>query len=123
MVLLITVPLIIGAVSFIREGQYGGLLPLGLAWTLVYAILFGMRYTIDGNILYVGSVFYRGLAYDLGKLDSITVSRTLISSPAASLSRIKLDFGCGRPLIISPASQDVFIEEVLRINPNVKVNI
>lgn len=84
---------------------------------------FGIRYTIEDDKLYVGFLFYRGTCYDIKKLKSISASHTLLSSPAASLKRLKLDFGCGQPLVISPAAQDVFIDEILRINPNVTINL
>lgn len=91
---------------------------------LIVVLFASLRYIIDGNILYVRSIpFTRGTAYDLTKLKSISPSRTLLSSPALSLRRIKLDFGVGMPLIISPAAQDLFIDEIRRINPNVEVNL
>lgn len=94
---------------------------VGLELMLIISIS-GIRYRIEDTTLYVGWHFFRGTAYDLTKLNKITASRTWISAPAASLRRIKLDFGCGKPLIISPANQNLFIEEILRINPNVKVD-
>lgn len=94
----------------------------GVCLVLVLA-LFGIRYRIDGNTLYVGNFFSRGSAYDLTKLVSITSTRTVLSAPASSISRIELDFGCGDALVISPAAQNVFIDEILRINPNVTVSL
>lgn len=92
--------------------------------TIMSALAFwGIRYTIEDDKLYVGFSFYRGTCYDIKKLKSISASHTLLSSPAASLKRLKLDFGCGQPLIISPAAQDVFFDEILRINPNVTINL
>lgn len=88
----------------------------------VVVTFFGIRYTIEDDKLYVGFLFYRGNSYDIKKLESISTTYNPISAPAASLKRLKLDFGCGNSLIISPAAQDVFIDEILRINPNVQIN-
>lgn len=91
---------------------------------LIVVLFASLRYVIDGNVLYVRSFpFTRGTAYDLTKLKSISNTRTLLSSPALSLKRIKLDFGVGMPLVISPRAQEVFIDEILRVNPNVEVNL
>lgn len=91
---------------------------------LVVVLFASLRYVIDGNVLYVRTFpFTRGTAYDLTKLRSISHTRSILSSPALSLKRIKLDFGVGMPLIISPRAQEVFVDEILRVNPNVEVNL
>lgn len=106
-----------------QEGEIEDLLPLGLALVLVLVSLLSIRYTITEEGKLVVRAFFLKQTYDLSKLESITPSRSLLSSPAASLRRLRLDFGVGKPLIISPAAQEYFIEEVLRINPKVKVNL
>lgn len=105
------------------EGELEEFIPLVLAMVLVFASLLSIRYTIteEGKLLVRALLFKQ--EYDLQKLDSITPTRSLLSSPAASLRRLRLDFGVGKPLIISPAAQEYFIEEVLRVNPKVKVNV
>lgn len=110
-------------VTTLPAGVVPTVLSLGPVVLLVVVLMASLRYVIDGNTLYVRTVpFTRGTAYDLTKLQSISPTRTLLSSPALSMRRIKLDFGVGMPLVISPAAQDVFIDEIRRINPNVKVN-
>lgn len=105
------------------EGNLEEFVPLMLAMILVFASLLSIRYTIteDGKLLVRALLLKQ--EYDLRKLESITPTRSLRNSPAASLRRLRLDFGVGKPLIISPAAQDYFIEEVLRLNPKVKVNL
>ena len=105
------------------EGELEEFIPLVLAMVLVFASLLSIRYTItEEGKLRVRALLFKQ-EYDLQKLDSITPTRSLLKSPAGSLRRLRLDFGVGKPLIISPAAQNYFIEEVLRINPKVKVNI
>lgn len=116
----VMVPTIIPAY---KDGEIIPMLLSLVVTIFVLSTLFIIRYTIEDGKLYVGSVFTRGTAYDISKLISITPTRSLLSAPASSLKRIKLDFGCGKALIISPAGQDIFIDEILRINPNVKVKI
>lgn len=116
---------ILGAVGYMTylEGELEEFIPLVLAMVVVFASLLSIRYTIteEGKLLVRALLFKQ--EYDLQKLDSITPTRSLLSSPAASLRRLRLDFGVGKPLIISPAAQEYFIEEVLRVNPKVKVNV
>lgn len=116
---------IMGAAGYMTylEGELEEFVPLVLAMVLVFASLLSIRYTItEEGKLVVRALLFRQ-EYDLRKLESISPTRSLRNSPAASLRRLRLDFGVGKPLIISPAAQDYFIEEVLRINPKVKVNI
>ena len=85
--------------------------------------LFCIKYTIDDKTLNVKTFPYdKGKSYDLTKLKSVRPTRSILSAPAASLKRIELDFGCGDSLIISPASQDYFIELVRKANPDVSVD-
>lgn len=116
---------IMGAAGYMTylEGELEEFVPLVLAMVLVFASLLSIRYTItEEGKLVVRALLFRQ-EYDLRKLESISPTRSLRNSPAASLRRLRLDFGVGKPLIISPAAQDYFIEEVLRINPKVKVNM
>lgn len=108
----------------IQAREPEGIISIVLAMLLFTVLYAGTCYVIEGETLYVRVLpFTRGMAYDLTKLVSISATRSLISSPALSLRRIRLDFGVGRPLIISPASQELFIAEIQRINPKVVINL
>lgn len=123
LVLIIVAALSPGIITSLKDGEIVAALAVAAVGIIILPILFCIRYRIEDDKLYVGEVFRKGEAFDLKKLVSITPTRSMLSAPAASLRRIKLDFGCGKALVISPAEQDLFIDEVLRINPNVKVNI
>lgn len=123
LVVFITVVVMFPIVAAIKETPLVPVVMTVCIYILIMVMLFGIRYRIEGSMLYVGFLFRKGDGYDLLKLESITPTRSIMSSPASSLRRIKLDFGCGKALVISPAAQDVFIDEILRINPNVKVNL
>lgn len=112
-----------GIIGPLMDGEIVAALAVSGVGLIIMSILFCIRYRIEDGKLYVGEVFRKGEAYDLKKLVSITPTRTMLSAPAASLRRIKLDFGCGKALVISPAAQEMFIDEILRINPNVKINL
>lgn len=86
-------------------------------------LLLAICYRIEGDKLYVGHLFFKGTEYDLKKLKSISKTRTILSSPASSLKRIKLVFSNGDELVISPARQDEFLDEIRRINLDVIINL
>ena len=120
--------LIVGVTGFgtyqaVLEAKYFAIPIMVVVLFAFFGTIFGIHYTIEEDKLTVSDLFFIKETYELKKLKSITRTYNPVSSPAASLKRIKLDFGCGHPLIISPANQDVFIEEVLRINPNVQVEV
>lgn len=123
LVIIVAAALSPGIITAFMNGEIVAALAVSAVGVIILPMLFCIRYRIEDDKLYVGEVFRRGEAFDLKKLESITPTRSLLSAPAASLHRIKLDFGCGKALIISPAMQDVFIDEILRINPNVKINM
>lgn len=126
-VFLVVLLAVIFALPFVTMPDDGVLVTLAAiapVVVLIVVLFASLRYVIDGNVLYVRSFpFTRGTAYDLTKLKSISHTRTLLSSPALSMKRIKLDFGVGLPLVISPRAQDVFVDEILRVNPSVEVNL
>lgn len=124
LVVMMTVIIVMPFVTIPEEGFLVTLAAIAPVVLIIVVLFASLRYVIDGNVLYVRSFpFTRGTAYDLTKLKSISPTRSLLSSPALSMKRIKLDFGVGMPLIISPRGQEVFIEEILRVNPNVEVNL
>lgn len=123
LVVVIIAAMMPGLIAPLMDGEVMAVVAILVVELVVLSLLFVIRYRIEGDKLYVGEVFRKGTAYDLKKLVSISPTRSMLSAPAASLRRIKLDFGCGKALVISPAAQDVFIDEILRINPNVKINM
>lgn len=116
---LLAVPMVLNTGS----GQYIEVIVEAVLVLFILATFLSLRYTIDGDKLYISEYGFRIHTYDINKLVSITPTRTLLSAPAASLKRIKLDFGCGSPLVISPAGQEEFIAGILRVNPSVKINL
>ena len=112
-----------GTYQAVTDEKYFAIFILAVVLFAFFGTIFGIHYTIDEDKLIVSDLFFVKETYELKKLKSITNTYNPVSSPAASLRRIKLDFGCGHPLIISPANQDIFIDEILRINPNVQVEV
>ncbi|WP_289687778.1 PH domain-containing protein [Muribaculum intestinale] len=90
---------------------------------LEIAVVIGFRYVIDGSKLMVKALYViNSGAYDIGNIVEITPTRTILSSPAASLDRIAISFINSRtPLVISPVDKDAFILALTAINPDIRV--
>jgi hypothetical protein len=86
-----------------------GPLSLGLvAWTL-----FGTYYALDDTRLTVrGGPF--SWQIDLRDVHSVTPTRNPLSSPALSLDRLRIDYGQGRSLMVSPREKEAFVRDLMR---------
>ena len=94
------------------------LLFLFFQWLITKA-LFDIRYTIDGHELIVKSLFFNR-RYDIRQITKISPSHNLLSAPAASLNRLDIEIGKEK-LLISPRQEQLFIEQICEINPDVVV--
>jgi len=95
-----------------------------LAFVLVTFL--SIYYRIDGDKLVVYT-FFIPTAYPIDKIKEIKSTKSVLSSPATSLThRLAITFTDKRilksslPLIISPVHQKYFIRQLLSINPEIK---
>ncbi|MDE6418416.1 MAG: PH domain-containing protein [Duncaniella sp.] len=86
----------------------------------------GTYYRIDGDKLAVYQ-FFRPTAYPIDKISEISPTKTILTSPANSLThRIAIRFSDRKvlkssiPLVISPSRQAEFIRQLSAINPKIK---
>jgi len=86
-------------------------------------VFFQTSYQIDNNHLKIKCGFLYRSTLDISNITSISNTRDLISSPAASLDRIELKYGKWDSVIISPADKTGFVNELKKINPNIDVKI
>lgn len=95
---------------------------------LVFVLLtfIGIYYRIDGDKLVVYS-FFVPTGYPIDKIKEIKPTKSVLSSPATSLShRLAITFTDRKilksttPLIISPMRQEEFIRQLLSVNPEIK---
>jgi hypothetical protein len=88
----------------------------------VFFLIYSIKYTIDGTKLRVTVLGIFNDKYDLTKLVSVVPTRTILSAPASSLKRIRLDFSDGNAVVISPRYQEDFLAELQKINPKVQID-
>ena len=129
--IVIPVLILIIAVTFlpIMNGASGnatiiviGVMLLVIALTI--SIFFGTTYKInDKKELLIKCGFLYNSTIDISKIKSIERTRNPISSPAPSLDRIELKYGKWDSVIISPEDKVGFVNELVKINPDIKHNL
>lgn len=91
-----------------------------LYWGIIY-ICFDIKYFIKENNLIIKSGFIKMGSIDINQIKSIEKSNNILSSPAASLNRISIKYGKYDDILVSPKNQEDFIQELLKINPEIKL--
>ena len=109
---------------------------IGIEWWIVLIIalplfgivglsISGIAYVIKNDELGVKSdVSWRW--YPIEKIKEVRKIKSILAAPAMSFTRVQIKFERGTnktavPLEISPQDRDKFIQDLLKINPNIKV--
>ncbi len=111
--------------GFMEDGIWPVIIYLALL-TFVLVTLLSIYYRIDGDKLVVYT-FFIPTTYPIDKIKEIKSTKSVLSSPATSLThRLAITFTDRKilkssiPLIISPVRQEEFIQQLLSINPEIK---
>ncbi|MEO9872907.1 PH domain-containing protein [Ekhidna sp.] len=111
-------------ITFILTNGHKG--PQIFMWMLIYSLVgflwFGLKYFVEGDLLTIKIGFIKMMSIKISEIKSISRSFNPISSPAASLKRLKIDFISGS-ILISPNYEEEFIEVLRNSNPDIYVNI
>jgi hypothetical protein len=98
------------------RGPLGGLVAIVVMELLVMEpIMRSTYYAIEGDTLLIRSGFIRWRV-PIREIRSIQPTRSLLSSPALSLDRLRIDYG-RTPIMISPEEKQRFIETLRAVNP------
>ena len=108
--------------GILGDGGWRLLISVCVTCVPVFYLLYAIKYTIDGTTLRVTVLGIFNDEYDLTLLESVVPTRTILSAPASSLKRIRLDFTDGQTAVISPRNQEDFLAELRKINPKVKID-
>ncbi|MDO4225365.1 MAG: PH domain-containing protein [Bergeyella zoohelcum] len=79
------------------------------------------KYIIKDNDLIINILGFKYCVIKINEIISIEETNNPISSPASSLDRLKIKYGKGDFVIISPIKKLDFIKELQKINPNIDV--
>lgn len=98
-------------------------IPGGILLFIILLVV-GIRYVISEDKLFV-KIFWciPTMRADIAKITGAERSYNLLSSPAASLKRLKITFAKGMPWLISPVREELFLKELKKINPSMEVNV
>ena len=110
---------------FLDDGIWSTIICLVLLACVLVTFL-SIYYRVDGDKLVVYS-FFIPTAYPIDKIKEIKPTKSVLSSPATSLThRLAITFTDRKilkssiPLILSPLRQYEFIRQLLSINPEIK---
>lgn len=106
---------ILGCISAVMSGRENAL------WTAVPTAIFAIglpvwvlistRYTLDGEVLVIRSGPFKWKV-PVAEITAITPTRNPLSSPALSLDRLRIDYGGGKSVMVSPKDKERFIADL-----------
>lgn len=99
-----------------------GLIGLLICLLFVIHLFTSISYTIIEDELKVKAGFLVNTKIPISSIHKIKETNNLISSPAASLDRLEIFYGKYDSIIISPLDKNEFIQDLLKINPNIEVD-
>ncbi len=126
LVIFITIVMIISGygIFFEIEKNIFGVIVYFLTIAFVIHLYVTTKYTIkNNNELIVKSSFLINTSINIRTITKIKKTRNPISSPALSLDRIELFYNQYDSVIISPKNREDFIQELLKINQSILVEI
>ena len=123
--LMVFILLILGisAYSMIQGGNWEGLLPMLLFIIFIIYLFTQMSYSIEGNILKVKCGFLMNKSFEISRITKITETNNPKGAPAASLDRLAISFDNYESVVISPKQKYDFIDQLIKINPKITVNL
>lgn len=74
-------------------------------------LLFSTRYTLDKGQLTVQSGPFKW-RIPVAEIRNITPTSNPLASPALSLRRLRIDYGRGKSLMISPSNKEQFLQDI-----------
>lgn len=118
--LVLVYPIFVSIKSML-EGEWIGLLGLGVVVGLILVFSKTTRYIINENQLIVKSTWIVNERIDISKITKIEKSNSVLSSPALSLDRLRIRYNKYDEILISPKEKKEFTDELLKINPNIEI--
>jgi hypothetical protein len=95
---------------------------LSLIFAVVLIVFYFLSKTIQYKIEDENLVIWK-TKIDIKTIRKVYKTRNPLSSPALSLDRIAITYNKFDEVLISPKEREKFIEKLLKINPNIEVNI
>jgi hypothetical protein len=121
--LVIPLAIILGGVGilFAFEKIWIGFWLLMACFAFVAHMFFTTKYGVGNNQLRVKCSFFVDIVNPINTITQIKETRNPISSPAMSLDRLLILYNKHDAVIISPKEKDVFLNQLMMVNPLIKV--
>jgi len=113
-------------IPIIKHMIIPGMIIMGGTFLFMVFLFGGMRYIISGDKLLVKIWIIPSGSVKIADIISVERSYNPLSSPAASLKRLRIGLRKSAKfpyMLISPVREKEFIEELKKINPDIYVNI
>ena len=123
--LIIPLVLLLGTEAFIMiyKQLLGGLFIVLLVAAFISYVFRSIYYVINNGSLEIhgSSLFYA--AIDIASIKSVAETNNILGSPAASIDRLKIEYSKYDSVMISPRDKPRFINELVEINPAIKLEM
>jgi hypothetical protein len=121
--LIIPISLIFGYALYelITEKSWIGVFIISLTILFILYTFLSINYKIEKENLNVKCTFLLNENIEINTIRKITETYNPLSSPAASIDRIEIFYNKFDSVLISPKKKQEFIEDILKINPNIEV--
>jgi hypothetical protein len=118
--------LILIVVPMVKQSITPGLVTIGGVFVFIIFLLSGIRYIISDNMIYIKVWMFSCGSIEISYISSVKRSYNPLSSPTASLKRLRIDLIGGSIFsyaLISPVREQEFIQELKSLNPNIMINV
>lgn len=89
--------------------------------SLLLHLFFTTKYIITQENLNIKSSFFYNLNVDIKTIRKVSETNNILSSPATSIDRLEVFYNKFDSILISPKEKKEFINNLLKINPNIEV--
>ena len=111
------------SITSIIDSEWYGYMGLFIIILLIIIASKVTKYIISENQLTIQCFFYVNAKIDILKIKKIEKTNTILSSPALSFDRIRINYNKYGEIFISPKEKQTFINQLLEINPNIQISI
>ncbi len=123
LLLLIFIPLGYPLVETIIEGEWIVMAVLLVSIAFVFYLIFAIKYVINGDMLEIKNGFMGTTKIAIADIKSVEKTNNPLSAPAMSLKRLEIKYGNKfDSALISPVDREAFINDLLRLNPDIRVS-
>jgi hypothetical protein len=122
--LAIPIFVVLGVVAALVINKAGAIpalaIPIGLMCIIAY-LFYDTTYKIEGETLEIRFGFLYKMKVSIKEIREIRETNNPLSSPAASLDRLDIRYGRSGSVLISPQRKEEFVNELLKIQPEIVV--